>query len=334
MTYIPPEWAPQRSVWTAFPSNPAEWGEHYAGAQKEIAAMVNHLVGYMPVHVLVRPGATMQLAEKMLDDEANLIEAEIGDIWLRDTGPVFAPPSRGDDLLAHVFRFNGWGGKYVMEGDTEIATFIAEESLAKIKQHPFIMEGGSLDGDGEGTVLTTKQCLLNPNRNKNWTEKEAEASLAALGFEKVLWLDEGLANDHTDGHIDNIARFVAPATVVCQSATGADDPNAKTLQRIEAALNGMTDAKGRKLKVIPIPGPGLFAGKDGKPIPASHMNFFIAEKTVVVPVYNDHGARAVAALTPLFPGRKVVGLPANALLSGGGGAFHCITQQEPRIGGE
>jgi agmatine deiminase len=183
--------------------------------------------------------------------------------------------------------------------------------------------------DGEGTLLTTRQCMININRNPNWTEAAAEAALkSALGVEKILWLDEGLAHDHTDGHIDNLARFIAPGRVVCQAPWGDDDPNADVLEEIALSLAAMRDAKGRKLDVVRIPSPGLVVDEDGDSIPASHMNFVIGNSVVVVPVYSGSGDDAVNALAPLFPGRRVVGLSANAILTGGG-AFHCITQQEP-----
>ena len=183
--------------------------------------------------------------------------------------------------------------------------------------------------DGEGTLLTTRQCLLNPNRNAHWTEEGAEVALKrALGVEKILWLDEGLLNDHTDGHIDNLARFVAPGKVVCQSPANRDDPNHDVLEEIALSLGAMRDAKGRKLEVIRIPSVGLVEDEDGDPVPASHMNFLIGNSTVVVPIYSGSGDDAVNALASLFPDRRVLGLSSNAILTGGG-SFHCITQQEP-----
>jgi len=149
-----------------------------------------------------------------------------------------------------------------------------------------------------------------------------------LGVEKILWLDEGLANDHTDGHIDNLARFVAPGRVVCQEAYGDDDPNADVLDEIALSLAAMKDAQGRKLEVIRIPSPGLVVDEDEDAVPASHMNFLIGNATVVAPIYSGSGDDAVNALGGLFPGRKIIGLSSHAILTGGG-SFHCITQQEP-----
>jgi agmatine deiminase len=175
--------------------------------------------------------------------------------------------------------------------------------------------------------------LLNPNRN-GWTKEQAEAALRkAFDAKAVVWIDEGLKNDHTDGHIDNIARFVSPGTVVCQSASGADDPNAATLDAIAATLAKATDAAGRKLKVVRIPGVGLYRNALGEVSPASHMNFIIANGVVVVPVYGSASeAAALDALRAVFPGRAVVGVPSQGLIGcgmAGGGSFHCITQQQP-----
>jgi agmatine deiminase len=269
-------------------------------------------------------------ARRLLGEVANveIVPGRFGDIWLRDTGPIFA--RRGGALEAQGFRFNGWGGKYELAHDDEVAEQIAAASGAPLVRHDFILEGGALDHDGEGTVLTTGQCLLNRNRNPGWTDAIAESALAeALGARKLLWLGDGLLNDHTDGHVDNLARFVAPGVVACPIAWGKGDPNADAYDDAARRLSAMTDAQGRRLTVARIPSPGFVEGQDGRPIPASHMNFLIANEAAIVPIYEEEpGSFAVQALEHLFPGRKVIGLPSTAILTGGG-SFHCITQQEP-----
>jgi len=254
-----------------------------------------------------------------------IVRALFGDIWLRDTGPIFR-----SDGLAAGFRFNGWGGKYELEGDDQVAAQIAAASGAPLAVNDFILEGGAVDHDGLGTVLTTSQCLLNPNRNSGWTREAAEAALAAsLGARKVLWLGDGLRNDHTDGHVDNLARFVAPGVVACPIAWGKGDPNTDLYDETARQLSMMTDARGGQLQVMRIPSPGWIDGEGG-PAPASHMNFIIANGAVIVPLYDDAraGAFAIDAVQSLFPERKAIGLPSTAILTGGG-SFHCITQQEP-----
>lgn len=325
-TLLLPEWAPHRAIWTAWPYIP-EWGANRDPARAEIAAMVRALAAEdgERVRMLAAKGEAFESAEAAIGDCADVIEGIYGDTWFRDTGPIFA--TRGGARVALGFRTNGWGGKYDLEGDDQVAGEIARAAGAPLTRYPFVLEGGAVEWDGEGTILTTRQCVLNANRN-GWTQAEAEAALKeALGAKQMLWLDEGLANDHTDGHIDNLARFVAPGRVVCQ-APAKSDPNARALDEIARALEGMRDAAGRKLEVIRIPSPGFVPDEEGEAAPASHMNFLIANKVVLVPIYSDTGDDALKALAPLFPDRRVQGLSANAILTGGG-AFHCITQQEP-----
>ncbi|MBL8548878.1 MAG: agmatine deiminase family protein [Hyphomonadaceae bacterium] len=329
--FIPAEWAPRRALWTAWPSDGSLWRENLAPAREEVAAMVRALADDGAgdnVRVLATGEEAMASANAALGAAATVLPEPFGDIWLRDTGPIFA--RRNGEAVAIGFRFNGWGGKYELEGDDTLAGRIAERAKTRFIAHDFVLEGGAVEGDGAGAFLTTRQCLLNPNRNPGWTEAKAEEALrAALGAKKVLWLDEGLAGDHTDGHIDNLARFVGDARVVCQ-APGGDDPNAEVLDDIAHALAGMEDAQGRKLEVVRIPSPGLVQDEDGGAMAASHMNFLIGVGTVVVPVYNARGEGAVEALKGVFPDHRVIGLKSNAILSGGG-SFHCITQQEPRL---
>jgi agmatine deiminase len=325
-TRIPPEWALHKAIWTAWPSAADLWGEDLAPAREEVGAMVAALAanGGDRMRVLVNGDEALASARAAIGEHAELIEAQFGDIWLRDTGPIFT-----NDGGALGFQFNGWGGKYQLAHDDKVARVIAEASGAALTRHDFVLEGGAIEMDGEGALITTRQCLLNPNRNATWTERGAEAALKqALGVEKILWIDEGLLNDHTDGHIDNLVRFVGPGRVVCQKSFGDDDPNADVLEEIALSLSAMTDARGRKLDVISIPSPGIVVDEDGDPIPASHMNFLIGNKTVVVPIYSATGDDAVNALAKVFPDRRVVGISSNAILTGGG-SFHCITQQEP-----
>lgn len=323
----PPEWAPHKALWTAWPSRADLWQEDLEPARAEVGAMIAAFAPVTPVHVLAHGEAAVASARAALNGVARVVPAPFGDIWLRDTGPIFT--RRQGHPAALGFRFNGWGAKYVLEHDDTVALRIAREADAPLYPHPFILEGGAIDGDGAGTLLTTRQCLLNDNRNRGWREADAEAALkGAMGARKVLWLGDGLLNDHTDGHVDNIARFIGPARVVCQAPWGVDDPNADILNTIAADLAAMTDADGRRLEVIRIPSPGAVLDEDGEPIPASHMNFLISNGVVVVPTYSDSGDAAVAALAAAMPGHRVLGLPAHAILTGGG-SFHCITQQQP-----
>lgn len=284
--------------------------------------MVRALATGDVMRVLAFGPEAVQSAQLMIGAVAEVIEVPFGDIWLRDTGPIFA--QQGERALAMRFRNNGWGGKYQLEHDDTVGDAIAALAEVSITHHDFILEGGAVEHNGAGLLLTTRQCLLNPNRNKNWSEEVATTKLTqALGCTRVLWLEEGLLNDHTDGHVDNLARFIGKDTVVCQHAAGVDDPNAALYERIAAELVMMG------LQVCTIPSPGKVTSEDGDIVPASHMNFVIGNEAVVVPTYGTESAsEALRTLQQLFPDRQVIGLPSNALLSGGG-SFHCITQQEP-----
>jgi agmatine deiminase len=325
---VPAEWAPHRAIWIGFPSHAELWEDDLAAAQGEAAALVRTLAGAGAerVRVMVDGETAARAAKALLAGAAGieLLPGHFGDIWLRDTGPIFVGPA------AAAFRFNGWGGKYVLPGDDSVAEQLAAAAETPLERYDFVLEGGAIDHDGEGTVLTTRECLLNPNRNRGWTQAVAEAALReALGARKVVWLDKGLLNDHTDGHVDNLARFIAPGVVAIPLAVGDDDPHAAIYDAAARDLAGASDAAGRTLRVVRIPSPGRVIGADGLAAPASHMNFIIANRAVVMPTYNERAAAfALEALRTVFPDREVIGLPSHALLTGGG-SFHCISQQEP-----
>ena len=329
---VPAEWSPHRAMWLGFPSHADLWQDDLAPAQAEVAALARALAdpGGERVRLLVRGDEAEAAARALIDGAAGIeiVRGQFGDIWLRDTGPIFA--KRGEETVACAFRFNGWGGKYVLEDDDAVAEQIAAAAGTPKLDNDFVLEGGAVDSDGFGTVLTTRQCLLNPNRNPGWDDAAAGAALSeALGAKKLLWLGEGLANDHTDGHVDNLARFVAPGIAVCSVALGRDDPNAGVYDDAARRLAGFKDARGALLQVLRLPSPGRVENEDGLAVPASHMNFVIANEAVIVPIYEERArAQTLDALQSLFPERAVVGLSSRALLTGGG-SFHCITQQEP-----
>jgi agmatine deiminase len=328
----PAEWAPQKVIWTAWPANPDEWNGDLETPRRDVAALIRALsLAGNKVRLLANGEEARTSANAALGDAAEVIPAKYGDIWLRDTGPIFA--RAGNSAVALRFKTNSWGGKYDLPDDAIVGDDVARLAKTAVRRFDFVLEGGAVDHDGEGTILTTRQTLLNPNRN-GWTKEAAEQALGeAFGARKGIWSDEGLKNDHTDGHVDNIARFVAPGRVVCQAPAGPDDPNGETLNAIAATLEKATDALGRQLEVIRIPGVGLYRNALGDVSPASHMNFIIANDVVVVPIYGTATeADALSALQTVFPTRAVVGVSSRGLLgcgTAGGGSFHCITQQEP-----
>jgi len=328
---VPAEWAPQKAIWTAWPADADQWNGDLETPRREVAALVRALSASNKVRLLVAGAEAEASARAELGGMADILPARYGDIWLRDTGPIFARTE--GRAVALRFKTNGWGGKFDLPDDATVGDDIARASRTPIREFDFVLEGGAIEHDGQGTILATRQTLLNRNRN-GWTETEAEAELhQAFGAKKIIWIDQALVNDHTDGHIDTLARFVSKARVVCQSPSGADDPNAETLNEIARALGAATDATGRKLKVIRIPSPGLVLDDQGEAVPASHVNFIIANGIVAVPTYGTPTAeQAVDALQKVFPDRKVVGLPSRGILGSGpagGGSLHCITREEP-----
>ncbi|MGA9539585.1 MAG: agmatine deiminase family protein [Methyloceanibacter sp.] len=326
-----PEWAPQQALWTAWPASAKEWNGDFEAPRRDVAALVRALAPGNRVRLLADGTEALASATHILGGLADVVPATYGDIWLRDTGPLFATSPHGPRALR--FRTNGWGGKFSLPGDETVGDDIARLANVPMRKADFILEGGAIDHDGAGTILTTRQTLLNANRN-GWSQADAEAAMrTAVGAKKILWIDEGLAGDHTDGHVDNIARFAGPARVVCQMPAGADDPNAAMLEAAYRALQATTDAEGRPIEIVRVPSPGRVLNAHGEIAPASHLNFVIANGVVVVPVFGTNTqVEALRRLQAVFPDRKVVGLPAFGLLGAGdagGGAFHCITREEP-----
>jgi agmatine deiminase len=323
----PAEWETHTAVVTAWPSAADLWEDNLEPARAEVAGLVRAIVdGGRGERVMLlvasdEAGASAQAAQ--LGPGVEIVPMPFGDIWLRDTGPLVVVDEEGR-AGAVAFRFNGWGGKYILEHDTEVAARVAARLGLELSQAAWVLEGGAIEVDGTGAALTTEECLLNENRNPDLTRADVEARLASdLGLTRIVWLGDGLQNDHTDGHVDNLARFVAPGRVVVPTASGGDDPNGAAFDDAAACVA----AAG--LDVVRIPSPGLVV-RDGDVVPASYMNFYIANTTVVVPQYaTPHDAEAVAALGALFPGRRAVGVSSRSLLTGGG-SFHCITQQIPQ----
>jgi agmatine deiminase len=326
MVRFPPEWHPQDWLWIGFPHAGEEWPGFLEAAQEQIAAFASAVAeSGQEVRLLVRDEANEAVAQRLCSERVRTERRVYGDLWLRDTGPlvVFANGERA----ARRFGFNGWGEKYVMPGDTTIGAELAQHAGLPLTASDWILEGGAVDGDGTGLAVTTEQCLLNPNRNPSLSRVDIEARLTSdLGFERVLWLGDGLINDHTDGHVDNLARFVTPGVLALPIATGPDDPNAAIYAdaRARAADAG--------LRIADVPSPGRIE-RDGRIEPASYMNFTITSRLVVVPTFGSpHDSDGVAAIAALFPDRETIGLRADAVLAGGGG-FHCASQQMPSAPG-
>lgn len=330
----PAEWDAHSAVWSAWPSAADLWLEDLEPARAEVAALFTAIADEgrgEPLKILANGDEAVASARAALAGvNAEVIPGTFGDIWFRDIAPIFV--TADGQIRAACFRFNGWGGKYVLKGDDQVAAMVAAKAGITPHMNDWVLEGGSIDVDGQGTALTTRQCLLNANRNPDLSQADIETRLRdGLGIEKLIWLGDGLANDHTDGHIDNVARFIAPGVVVCMEPFGSDDPNRDALKAIIADLKAARDVHGKKLEVMTVPSPGRVTDEDGEVMPVSSMNFYIGNTTVIVPLYGAASDdAAVAAIARLFTGRRTVGLPANHVITGGG-SFHCITQQQPAV---
>ena len=321
---MPPEWSPQDWLWIGFPHLADEWPGILEAAQEQIAAFANTVAeSGQEVRLIVRDKANDARARKLVSVAVKLERRVYGDIWLRDTGPLVVVHDGA--RAARRFGGIGWGGQVDLPGDETIGAELARDASLPIKTSAMILEGGAIDGDGTGLAMTTEQCLLNPNRNPAMSRAEIEAELAqSLGFERLIWLGEGLVNDHTDGHVDNLARFIAPGRIVVPQSSDTHDPNAAIYQ------NAARRAEQAGADVVRIPSPGRIE-RNGVVEPASYVNFAITSHLVVVPTFGSpYDTEGVAAIAALFADRQTLGLPADAVLAGGGG-FHCASQQMPSL---
>jgi len=340
---MPAEWEPHRGTWLSWPHKEASWPGKFAGVPAIFARMVRLLADREEVHINVAgPELEAQVRSLLTDEGADTGNVffhyhPTNDAWCRDHGPIFVQRETDGVVEQAIldWGYNAWGGKYPpYDLDDVIPSRIAEEGGIPVYHPDMILEGGSIDVNGLGTLLTTEACLLNPNRNPALDREEIEARLRAyLGVRTILWLGDGIAGDDTDGHVDDITRFVSPTTVVTVVEEDPADENYTPLQENLERLRGMRDQDGRPLEVetLPMPRP---VHHEGQRLPASYANFYIANGLVLLPTYDpSRDEEAKAALSRLFPGRDVVGIDCTDLVWGLG-AFHCVTQQWPAVGGQ
>jgi agmatine deiminase len=338
---FPAEWEPHEATWLAWPHDPITFPD-LPPVERLWAEMIAHLTRGESVHLLLRDDAEEARARKVLGRRHDpkrlfLHRHATVDVWIRDYGPLFVRTRGGLRILD--WRFNAWGNKYPpLAADDRMPEFAAEGLGLPLDKVDVVLEGGSVEFDGAGTLLTTEGCLLHPNRNPGLGREEVEGALRRwFGVRRVIWLGRGIEGDDTDGHIDDIARFVAPRTVVACVEPDPADPNHAILEDNLARLRKAKDARGRSLRVIPLPMPAPLEeenpvkGHEALRAPASYANFYIGNAAVLVPVFGQRrrDAEALRILRGLFPKRKVVGLDCRALV-GGNGAIHCVTQQQPR----
>ena len=325
---MPAEWQPHAATWMAWPHDDEQWIGMLEPVRREFTTLVDTIARFEPVNLLVADDESEQDARARLSAKAvTMHRVPHQDVWLRDSGPIFV--ARDGELLLVDWEFNGWGGKYPAELDNDIPTHVARILDSGPPYRPgIVMEGGSLEVNGGGVAITTRQCLLTPTRNPALGERDLEHQLRDyLGVEEVVWLDEGLEGDHTDGHIDTITRFVDENTIVTSSCDDTSDPNHATLAANLERLR--SNAHRRRFRIVELPIPTGRVEFEGERLPLTYANFYIVNGGVVVPVYGKaEDAQAIDILRPLFPNRDVVPVPSRALITGGG-SFHCVTQQQP-----
>ena len=360
---MPPEWAPHAATWTSWPFDDELWVGHLDGVRREFADLVATIARFEPVILNVRDHEAESDARTRLAaavghlpgggsgaeaggenttavlDNITFNRLQLNDVWFRDNGPLFVQENIRDGssdgvpgrVAATDWGFNAWGMKYSPWDDDDRAPAAVAARLGMRRfAVPAIMEGGSLEINGRGVCLTTRSCLLEPNRNPDLSADEIEQLLRDyLGITQLIWLEDGLEGDHTDGHIDTIVRFSDDDTIICSVEPRQDDPNHATMARNFEQLQGLRTRSGEPYRIVELPLPLRRMELEGQRLPPTYANFYLGNGFVVVPQYDDaNDALALDILRPLFPGREVIGLRASSLITGGG-AFHCVTQQQP-----
>jgi agmatine deiminase len=335
---MPAEWEKHSAIWLSWPHD-TESFPYLEKAESAYADFVKEISESETVELQVLNDSAKERAMKLLAERGTDLTQvrfhmrDYADIWFRDYGPLFVVNRETKELAMTKWEFNAWGGKYeTLLKDTGIPRRMNEDMKLKMFEAGIVMEGGSLEVNGAGTLMTTEQCLLNKNRNPNLSKEEIEKKLSDyLGITNFIWLKEGIEGDDTDGHIDDIARFVNSTTIVCAVEGNSGDANYHALQENFELLKQAKDQDGNAIKVIPLPMPGNITRENGNRLPASYANFYIGNTKVLVPTFDTpKDEEALTVLRSVFPDRKVVGINATYLVYGFG-TFHCMSQQQPAI---
>lgn len=328
---MPAEWAPHAATWCAFPFKEEEhWPGILNAVRTEYAEFIKTIAKFETVHLFVNDDPeSLQSAHALFDNVANvhLHATQIDDVWYRDNGPTFVKTSDGF-VLPIKWKFNAWGNKFPHTNDAQLAYKTFDILNCDHKDVALVFEGGGIEVNGQGVALTTRQCLLNPNRNPGLTQTEIEQKLKdCLGIERCIWLENGLEDDHTDGHIDTIARFANENTIICSYCEDHTDPNYATMQRNLEILE--TANTNNQFKIVMLPLPRHKVVVDGKRLASTYANFYMSDKFVIMPVYSDPNDNiALNILKSTFPNHQVFGISSKFIIHGGG-SFHCMTQQQP-----
>ena len=328
---MPAEWEKHEATWLVWPKDPDTYPKGIIEPVEETyIKIISILAKGEKINLLVDNKETESKILSMLPSKENVFIHHIksADVWVRDYGPIFI--KKNNEVAATKWVFNSWGNKYrELLMDNETGMQIAELAKKKIFEPGIVLESGSIETNGLGTCITTEQCLLNNNRNPKLSKEEIESYLKGyLGFEKIIWLKEGIEGDDTDGHVDDIARFVNRNTVVCMAEENRNDENYKNLEENFDILKKAHDQDGKKINVIPIPMPRKIEIPERR-LAASYANFYIGNAVVLVPAFNDkNDEKAISIIGKFFPGKEVIGIDCRDLVYGYGG-IHCITQQQP-----
>jgi agmatine deiminase len=328
--FMPPEWYRHKRCWMAWPCHQQTWEKIGMNrARIAYAKVAKAIAQYEPVTMIVHPD-DIQSAQSLCDFNIKFMLLPINDSWTRDTGPTFLINHK-QQLAGVDWIHNAWGGNYEdCALDNDIANAVIAKTQAYYFRAPLVMEGGSFHVDGEGTILTSRECLLNANRNPQLSQQAIEQYLCDyLGGQQVIWVNRGIIGDETDGHIDEIACFIAPGKVLCLITNDKSDPNYEILQENYALLKSTKDAKGRNLEVFTIEQPPA-TYLEGERLTLSYINFYLANQGIVMPAFGhaEYDQRAYTLFREIFPKHHLTQIDALDVFAGGGG-IHCITQQEP-----
>lgn len=332
MWSMPEEGEPHAATWMAFGPSTKIWGKRLRPvAQENLAEIAKVIAAHETVNMLVRE-EEHDLAARLCGPAVNLVVQPIDDLWMRDTGPVFVKDSSGQ-VGGIGFNFNGWGGKQSHARDAKVAEFVADKARVRFLETALVLEGGGIEVDGEGTAIITESCVLNPNRNPGVSKAACEKELShLLGLEKIIWLPGIAGMDITDGHTDFYARFAGAGVVVAGLDNDPGSFDYEVTRRHLDILREATDAKGRQLKVVTLPGPqSIREDYENRDFAAGYINFYVCNGAVIAPEFGDRDAdrNTHEVLSDLFPGREIIQLNIDGIAAGGGG-IHCTTQQQPK----
>lgn len=335
-TLLPAEWAPQAAVLLTWPREDGDFAQWYDAVEKNFIAIAVAIARYEPL-LIAREREPARLRQRLVEagvpaDRLRVVAVPSDDVWARDHGPITVFRDRKPVHLD--FTFNGWGGKFAADRDNRITRRLAEQGCwsAPVETLDFVLEGGGIESDGAGTLLTTERCLLAPTRNPGLSKAQIEERLRQwFGLSRVLWLRRGdLIGDDTDGHIDTLARFCDAGTIAYQACDDRQDAHYEELQALAAELGALRTPFGQPYRLVPLPLPRPIHDESGRRLPAGYPNFLIVNGAVLVPTYGDPADEvALTRLRPCFPGREVVGVDCRALIHQYG-SLHCVTMQIPK----